>query len=199
MRPVRPGVEPQPLVRERRLRPQQRVGEGEDAALLQPEGLDLVALEAVEDLVEASVRDHRPQPFLGAGGEAAALVRLREPEVHGQRVVDDEVLLDLQVGQGLVPLRVLVEDLDGGAREDVEPLVHEHLEEAVVARSRHHGEAVRLQDLDVDPAEPEAEAQAPEVLHRAHGVDPRLIPLADEQDAVAAEVLVDGDADGWRS
>ena len=91
---------------------------------------------------------------------------------------------------------VFVQDLHRPAQEDVEPAVHQHLEEPVVARPRHDLEAVRPEDLDVDPARPQPVGELPEVVQRPHGVEPRLLARAHQEDAVAAEAAVDGDADG---
>src|SRR5258705_10294180 len=78
---IRLGIEPEPPVGQGRLRPQERVLDPVHLARLQAEALDLRPLVAVEDLVVAAVREHEPQARLRALGQAAALRRLREPEV----------------------------------------------------------------------------------------------------------------------
>src|SRR6185436_12829245 len=135
-------LEPEPLVGERRLRSEEWVVDAEDPAALQAQPLDLPALVLVEDAVVAAVGDHGPHPLLGARGQAAPLLGLREPEIHRQRVIEDDVLLDVEV------------------------LVDEHVEEAVVARAGDDVESIGLQDVDVDPSEAEAVAELAEVVER---------------------------------
>jgi hypothetical protein len=160
------------------------------------EALDLRALVAVEDLVVAPVRQHEPQARFRPLGQALSFRRLREPEVHRQRIVQEEAVLDADVAQLLPALLVFVQDLHRPAQEHVEAPVHQHFEEPVVAGARHHVEAAGTQDLHVDPAQPQAVRELPEVVQCPHRVEARLLARTHEEDAIPAEAAVHGDADG---
>src|SRR6185436_16895057 len=88
------------------------------------------------------------------------------------------------------PRVVFIEDFHGCTQEDIEASVDEHLEQALVARAGDHVEPGGLEDVDVDPSEAEAVAEAAQVLQRPDGVEARLLALPDEEDAVTAEVAV---------
>src|SRR5258708_38632366 len=84
------------------------------------EALDLRSLEPVEDLVVAAVRQHDPHARFRPLGQAAALRRLGEPEVHGPWIVQDQAVLDAQVVHLGLALLVPLQDLRRRAEEDVE-------------------------------------------------------------------------------
>ena len=75
-------------------------------------------------------------------------------------------VFDAQLRQRFSALSVLVEHFDGRAQKDVEALVDQHLEEAVVARPGDDLEAARSEDVDVDPAEAEAVGRTAQVVER---------------------------------
>src|SRR4051794_10792201 len=189
---ARDWVKPQPLVVERRLRTDKWIVDLEDPPVLQIEPLDLLLLVFEEDPIVRSVLDHRHHSLACSGCQMRALVSLGEPEIHGQRVVEQDVWLDAQIGHCALSRFVFAEHLNRRPQEDVEPFVDKHREQAVIVRAGDDLQPVALEDVDIDPSEPQPKGELRQIGIGPDRVESGLILLADEEDAVAAEVFVHG-------